>query len=308
MGHNVKVITQQPAPGNRENFETREKQLDVYYEPGFRIALLLFFWCNILYMPNFSLKSAWFIPFRLFKKWIVSHNDLYLCNTKSIKCKTKLMLIKLVSHNISVSNYIAKNIDTSSKVIYNCFDNETFKIYEDEERKHEFVFLGRLVSQKGCELLIKACKNLKSPFTLNIIGDGPERGKLERMVKDLGLEKNINFLGILEGETLARVLNRHHVMVIPPIGEEGFGMVALEGMACGCKIIASNAGGLSEAVKGFGKMFEMGNQQELELLLEKELEALRHPIPTLQDLELKKYLEGQNKETVAGEYLKLFAL
>jgi glycosyltransferase involved in cell wall biosynthesis len=246
------------------------------------------------------------MPFRPFKKWIVSHNDLYLSNRKSLKIKIKLLLIKLASQNISVSNYIAKNINTSSHVVYNCYDDEIFRIYGDEERKYEFVFLGRLVSQKGCELLIKACKSLKGPFTLNIIGDGPERGKLERMVKDLGLTKNISFLGILEGETLARVLNRHHVMVIPPVGEEGFGMVALEGMACGCRIIAAKAGGLYEAVKGFGKLFEMGNQQELEQLLESELEALKNPVPTEEDLELKKYLDEQNKKAVALRYIQLF--
>lgn len=257
-------------------------------------------------MPNFSLKGSWFIPFCPFKKWIISHNDLYLSNKKSKKIRLKLLLIKLASGNISVSNCVANYINTSSKIIYNCFDNETFKIYDDEERRYEFVFLGRLVSQKGCALLIKACKNLNCDFTLNIIGDGPERKELEKMVQHLALEKNIHFLGILKGEQLARVLNRHHCMVIPSLSEEGFGIVALEGMSCGCKIIAADAGGLSEAVNGFGKLFEMGNQAELEKLLQMEVEELKRSAPISKTTELQNYLAAQNKKAVANEYLKLF--
>jgi glycosyltransferase involved in cell wall biosynthesis len=162
------------------------------------------------------------------------------------------------------------------------------------------------VSQKGCVLLIKACKSLSCSFILNVIGDGPERNKLERMVKDLGLKKNVHFLGVLEGEQLARVLNRHYIMVIPSIEEEGFGIVALEGLACGCKIIAADAGGLSEAVNGFGKLFKMGDQHQLERLLKTLLEELRVTTSFNQTANLNKYLAAQSKKAVADKYLELF--
>jgi glycosyltransferase involved in cell wall biosynthesis len=154
--------------------------------------------------------------------------------------------------------------------------------------------------------LIKACKNLPFDYTLNIIGDGPEKKRLEQMVKEFRLEEKIHFLGILEGEKLARVLNRHYFMVIPSLGEEGFGIVALEGMACGCKIIAADAGGLSEAVKDFGKLFKMGSVAELEELLVREVKEFEKTIPTSKMKELEKYLAAQNKKAVALEYLKLF--
>ncbi|MGI8635219.1 MAG: glycosyltransferase family 4 protein [Segetibacter sp.] len=215
-------------------------------------------------------------------------------------------MIKLATQNISVSHHISANINTRSEIIYNCFDNEIFKIYQDVERKYEFVFLGRLVSQKGCELLIKACQNLKYPFRLSIIGDGPERSRLERMVKTWGLENNIQFLGILTEEPLARTLNMHHTMIIPSIGEEGFGIVALEGLACGCKIIAADAGGLAEALNGFGKLFKMGSLQELGYLLNMELEELRKPIPNTHPGKLNEYLTRQGKKEVADKYLRIF--
>jgi glycosyltransferase involved in cell wall biosynthesis len=257
-------------------------------------------------MPNFSLKAAWFLLFRPFKKWIISHNDISLSRKSRVKIKITRLLIKLASHNISVSKYIGNYINTNSKIIYNCYDDETFKVYNDEVRKYEIVFLGRLVSQKGCELLIKACATLSCSFTLNVIGNGPERNKLERMVKELCLEKNVHFLGVLEGEQLARVLNRHYIMIIPSMEEEGFGIVALEGMACGCKIIAANAGGLSEAVNGFGKLFEMGNLHQLEKLLKTLLEELRVTTSSEQTANLNEYLAVQSKKAVADKYLELF--
>jgi glycogen(starch) synthase len=305
-GHKVKVIAFQTQPTIEQAIQIKEKAVEVYYNPSFLKVGSLFIWCNVLYMPNVSLKGGWFIPFLLFKRWIISHNDSYLSNRKSTKIRIKLLLVKLATQNISVSRHIAKHINTRSKIIYNCFDNEVFKIYQNEEKRYELVFLGRLVSQKGCELLIKACKNLKYSFRLNIIGDGPERSSLERMVKDFGLQNCIHFLGILTDEPLARTLNRHHIMIIPSIGEEGFGIVALEGMACGCKIIAADAGGLAEAVNGFGKLFKMGDQQELEYLLNMELEELLTPIPKKQHTKLNEYLTGQSKKALADKYLQLF--
>lgn len=313
-GHAVKVITMQFQGITMTSGTSESKELDIYYKPNLLKKLQLFLWCNILYMPNLSLKGIWLLLMNPFKKWIVSHNDFYLSNKRKFRTRVKLFLLRFASHNISVSKCVAKYINTKSTIIYNCYDNETFKIYADEERIYNFVFLGRLVSQKGCDLLISACKNLKEPFTLNIIGDGPERPKLEQLVKELGLTKYIRFLGILEGGHLARMLNRHKVMVIPSVGEEGFGIVALEGMACGCKVIAADAGGLGEAVNNFGKMFKMRDQRELERLLEQEMsegnENGNKPVNgnNIISRDLHNYLAEHHKQTIARKYLSLFKM
>jgi glycosyltransferase involved in cell wall biosynthesis len=305
-GHKVKMINIQSLAIKFTSGELKEKNADIYFRPGFLKTLQLFLWCTTMYMPNFSLRASWFLFMSPFKKLIISHNDFYLSNKKSIKIRIKRFLIKFASQNISVSNAVANYINTKSTIIYNCYDNEIFKIYKDEERVYDFVFLGRLVSQKGCDLLIKACKNLKGPFFLNIIGDGPERFKLEKMVQDFDLEQNIKFRGILEGEYLARVLNRHKIMIIPSIGEEGFGVVALEGMACGCRIIAADAGGLSEAINGFGKTFRIGDQKELEYLLEDYMKESKQACNDIINADLNNYLTAHQKETIAARYLFLF--
>lgn len=305
-GHNIRVITFQSTLSAKFKNNSKHPPFSTYYNPNFIKVVLLFLWSDVFYMPNFSLKGTWLLPFMPFKKWVISHNDLYLSNTKSFKTKLKLLCIKLASRNIAVSKCVAGYLNTDSKIIYNCYDNDVFKRYNDEIRQYEFVFLGRLVSQKGCTILIDACRHLQAEYTLNIIGDGPEKQHLEKKVVDFGLENKINFLGILEGEELARTLNRHHCMIIPSVSEEGFGIVALEGMACGCKIIAADAGGLTEAVREFGKLFKMGSVESLHKTLQMELGEINKNDTGHKSTELDNYLLGQNKQAVARQYLHLF--
>ncbi|MEJ7738045.1 MAG: glycosyltransferase family 4 protein [Chitinophagaceae bacterium] len=295
-GHKVKVITQQKQDSPIENIE-------IYHSPGFFKKIELFFWCNAFYMPNISLKGVWLLLLNPFKKWIISHNDFYLSNKNNIRIKIKLFLIKF-AQNIAVSRSVSSNINTKSVIIYNCYDDSIFKLYHDERRMYDFVFVGRLVSQKGCDLLIKACKDLDHPFTLNIIGDGPEKIKLQELVRHLQLENSIKFLGFLPCEALPRILNRHRIMIIPSIEEEGFGIVVLEGLACGCKIIAADAGGLAEAVDRFGMMFRMGDQQQLSLLLKDEVRNTANSSSI--SSELRNYLKHHTKEMIAQKYLAFF--
>lgn len=306
LGYKVKIITVQSQVSTSVSVGLRLKEIDVYYQPAFLTKINLYMWCDIFYMPNISLRGIWLLFFNPFKKLVISHNDFYLSNKQSMNVRIKLLLIKLASHNIAVSKSVASYLNTKVTVIYNCYDDDIFKIYNDEKRIYDFVFLGRLVSQKGCEILIKACSNLKRQFTLNIIGEGPEKLKLQKLVHNLGLEQNIKFVGILEGEQLARMLNRHQVMVIPSVGSEGFGIVALEGMACGCKIIASDAGGLPEAVSVFGRTFKMCDQKELELSLEEVISSIDITNQYLISTDLCNFLEAHNKETIAKKYLSLF--
>ena len=94
-------------------------------------------------------------------------------------------------------------------------------------------------------------------------------------------------------------------MIIPSRGEEGFGIVALEGMACGCRIIAADAGGLPEAVNGLGKIFRMKDQAQLEYLLERDMEEPNQSNNSISE-DMRKYLLDHKKEAVAIRYLHLF--
>jgi len=79
---------------------------------------------------------------------------------------------------------------------------------------------------------------------LTIIGSGPEEYSLRKLADDIGITGQVSFLGVKRGEESARLLNQHEILVIPSRWEEPFGIVSLEGIACGCVVIGSEGGGL----------------------------------------------------------------
>ena len=126
--------------------------------------------------------------------------------------------------------------------------------------------LGRLVSDKGVDLLLEALALLRQQHLaprLTIIGDGPERPALQAQAEAAGLSHQVSFLGPLSGEPLRAALARHRVIVMPSRWAEPFGIVALEGMACGCVPIGSSGGGLAEALGNAGLVFQTGSAQQL---------------------------------------------
>src|SRR5258708_25839585 len=93
------------------------------------------------------------------------------------------------------------------------------------------VFLGRLVSTKGVHVLLQAAHLLGDcEFQLHIIGDGPERSRLEKEMRSLNLERRVCFLGRLAPNEMEQVLATAKAVVIPSLGGEVFGLVALENM------------------------------------------------------------------------------
>ncbi|MGF7081446.1 glycosyltransferase family 4 protein [Mucilaginibacter sp. UYCu711] len=296
-GHAVKVITYQKQS---EPFEYCE----VFYRPNFIKSIQLFLWCTTFFMPNISLKGIWLMFLHPKKNWIISHNDFSSCDKHGIMNKLKNVVNTFANTNVAVSKSIANHLSHNVTVIRNCYDEEIFKVIPQTERSIDFVFLGRLVSQKGADLLIRACSRLEFPFSLLIIGDGPEKANLNELTKQLNLTESIKFKGTLKGEQLAVHLNKCRVMVIPSMQNEGFGMVVLEGLACGCKIIAANAGGLHEAVGKHGKNFEMGNEIQLHFLLESFLKDNTNDISHQDGLAT--YLEKHSSSIVAANYLQYF--
>jgi glycosyltransferase involved in cell wall biosynthesis len=104
---------------------------------------------------------------------------------------------------------------------------------------------------------------------LTIAGDGPEREPLAAQARALGIAEQIDFLGSRQGEEVVRLLNAHRILVVPSRYDEPFGIVALEGIACGCLVIGSRGGGLKEAIGRCGLTFANGDSRELADLLER---------------------------------------
>ena len=109
-------------------------------------------------------------------------------------------------------------------------------------------YFGRLSAEKGVDYLLRAWGRLRlKDVPFRIAGDGPERPRLEELVRKEGL-RNVEFLGFLKGSEARRVWEKTSLAVIPSIWEEPFGMVALEAFAHARPVVAFASGGLTEIV------------------------------------------------------------
>ena len=113
------------------------------------------------------------------------------------------------------------------------------------------LFIGRLVPQKGVEYLIRAVplilkEHPEARFV--IVGEGWSRDNLERLALSMGYKDRIQFRGFIPDHELINLTLSADVLVVPSTYEP-FGIVALEGMAAGVPVVASNIGGLAEIIE-----------------------------------------------------------
>lgn len=98
------------------------------------------------------------------------------------------------------------------------------------------LFVGRLVYYKGCDVLIKAMKNINANLVL--VGEGPLRGELEQLVADLGMKNRVRFLGRVSDEKLASLYKASSIFVLPStLSTECFGLVQVEAMLAGKPVV-----------------------------------------------------------------------
>jgi glycosyltransferase involved in cell wall biosynthesis len=135
-----------------------------------------------------------------------------------------------------------------------------------------FFFVGRLVSTKGLELLLRAAHQLRISglnFRVNIIGDGPERGTLENLVRDLELIGCVVFHGRLPDVELRALMRQSDAIVIPAIGGEVFGLAAAEAMLEGHPAIVPQGEALTEVVGDAGLLFPPADAAGLAACMQK---------------------------------------
>jgi glycogen(starch) synthase len=156
-------------------------------------------------------------------------------------------------------------------VIPNTYRDHLFRVLPGVVRSRDLAFLGRLVSDKGADLLIDALGILAEQGirpSLTVIGDGPERPFLAEQARRRGVAGQVELVGLRQGEELVRLLNEHRVLVVPSRYQEPFGIVALEGIACGCLVVGSSGGGLKKAIGPCGLTFPNGDAAALAAVLE----------------------------------------
>lgn len=257
-------------------------------------------WADVIYENNPCLRMSW--PNLFIKRPLVVALRTWIGRTDGSmgwQDKLKMYWLKRAAASIAVSEAVRLKTWPKATVIGNPYRQSVFRRIPNVKKDFDFVFLGRLVSDKGADLAIRALKLLIAEaqktsdpvdaLALTVIGDGPERSNLEGLANELGIGANVTFKGNLVGKDLVYCLNQHKILLVPSIWEEPFGNVALEGMACGCIPIVSDRGGLPDAVGKAGLTFNSGNVNAL--------------VETIQSILNNPSLE-ENLRNAAAEHLK----
>jgi N-acetyl-alpha-D-glucosaminyl L-malate synthase BshA len=164
--------------------------------------------------------------------------------------------VTAVSADLALETKNTFHINRHIEVIPNFIDLQRFKKQPREHFRLAICPAGekllvhtsnfRKVKRIGDVLKMFALLRKKIPAKLLLVGDGPERQKMEIQTRDLQLEQDVRFLGKLDAvEELLSVCD----LFVMPSEKESFGLAALEAMACEVPVISSNTGGLPELVE-----------------------------------------------------------
>ncbi|MEE9512449.1 MAG: glycosyltransferase [Anaerolineales bacterium] len=210
---------------------------------------------------------------------------------------------------IAISKQVARETielygipDERVRIVMNGFDENIFHVMSvdrskvmarygiPEEPGHLITFVGKLTEFKGVDVLLNAAsiyeKELGDVVTL-IIGDGALRQQLEMQAEQLGLD-GIHFLGHQPQPAVAEILNSADIFTIPS-RVEPFGLVAVEALACGTPVVATNEGGLPDFVdERVGALVDVDDAGELANAIISEIRS--------------------NSKTVKGPFAAVYAL
>lgn len=301
-GHEVAVITTTSGDAGESS------AYPVLRSPGALAFLRWMRWCDVFHHPNVSLRGFW--PLLLIRRpWVVTHHSWYRQADGRIAWQDRLkrFLLRFAAGSISVSKAISDDLATPSVVINNAYRDELFRVLDGIDRNLDLVFLGRLVSDKGADILLDALRMLGERGVtpgLTVVGEGPDRAALEAQAHRLGLAERVQFLGVRTGDELVRILNQHRILVAPSRYREPFGIVALEAIACGCVVVGSEGGGLKNAVGPCGRTFPNGDAAALASTLGA---LLQDPASMAQCIRYApEHLAAHTAERVMKRYLEVF--
>lgn len=166
-----------------------------------------------------------------------------------------------------------------------------------KKRKKSILYVGRLASAKNVDSIIKAMKKVSNEYNLSIVGDGPEKRRLENLTKELKLT-NVNFLGKLSQEEIVKQYLRSETFIsLNP--SEPYGIVFFEAMLAGCNIVCPVTGGQIDILENFSSNY-------LSVNISSEID-IANAIVKSSNVHQKKYNfdDSYNYEDVVKEIMKL---
>jgi phosphatidyl-myo-inositol alpha-mannosyltransferase len=187
-------------------------------------------------------------------------------------------LLRMLARGVDVSAAVSqmaketmgKASGLSPNILFNGFEVERFtSVPREVPTESRLVTVGRLEERKGVHVVLDAVlrHNAESSvkWYLDIIGDGPERSRLEGRAKG---DNAVRFHGALSEPEKMKILRKSSVFVAPALFGESFGMVLLEAMASEVPVVASDIDGYRQACDGNATLFPAGDVSALMRVLE----------------------------------------
>lgn len=159
-------------------------------------------------------------------------------------------------------------------------DPEIFSPDPQPRQRDRFVigYAGRLVAEKGLDLLIRAALGLPGRWLIRLAGDGPERQRLASLAGILNIGGSVEFIGPLASTAMPDFYRGLDALVLPtrtrPGWKEQFGRMLIEGMACGVPVIGARSGAVPEVIGDAGLTFPENDSDALRACL---ISLIEHP-------------------------------
>lgn len=257
-GHEVKVVSQESMIVDAGNCP-----FSVIRRPSPWNLLRLLTWSDILFQNQISMQTSWPLLF-IRRPWVVVHHIWFPRSKGIVGLKGQIKRAALRwAKRIAVSDALAEDLVAPTTIIPNPYNVEVFRGFSNVPRDKDLIFVGNFHSNKGLQLALQALALLAESKGhrpgLTVVGDGQEACSWLHLASELGLSAQVTFVGVKRGHELAELLNAHRVLVVPSLWNEPFGIVALEGMACGCIVVGSEGGGLKGAIGPGGITFPNGD-------------------------------------------------
>jgi glycosyltransferase involved in cell wall biosynthesis len=154
-------------------------------------------------------------------------------------------------------------------------DTETYRPASSEPKQKSLQFrigyVGRLVEDKGIDLLLRAAADLDGEWRLSILGDGPFKARLMELTGGLGLEDRVTYQAPLPSAQMPAHYEGLDALVLPsrtrPNWKEQFGRVLIEAMACGVPVVGADSGEIPHVIGEAGLVFPENDTQALTVQL-----------------------------------------
>jgi len=156
----------------------------------------------------------------------------------------------------------------------------------EESAKLELLFVGGLVPRKACDLALRAAAPIlrKNLARFTVVGDGPERGRLEELTKSLGIADSVTFCGWLGHSEVLKQMRFADVFVFPTLRDNGAGVV-FEALASGAVPVVADFGGPGDIVNSsVGYKVALTSEDDIVAQMEKILIELENDRKLLKQL------------------------